>query len=181
VRLRLGALLLIAIVSGAAAGVVGDDASAGKPRAAVVLGKPTALPIAQQPYACPLPQGLRDEFRAAADATALPLAMIVAVAKVESNLDVDARSSAGAHGLLQVLPSTAAEFELDAYHVGENVLAGARYLRQLLDRFRSTELALAAYNAGPTAVEEKGSRPNDETVAYVANVTSEWRRLVGCS
>jgi len=49
---------------------------------------------------------------------------------------------------LQVLPSTAAELELDTYHVGENVLAGARYLRQLLDRFKSTDLAFAAYNAG---------------------------------
>ncbi|HUP33110.1 MAG TPA: lytic transglycosylase domain-containing protein [Gaiellaceae bacterium] len=107
--------------------------------------------------------------------------MIVAVARVESNLDADARSPAGAQGLLQVLPSTAAELELDAYHVGENVLAGARYLRQLLDRFKSTHLALAAYNAGPSAVELKGARPNDETVAYVANVTSEWRKLVGCT
>jgi soluble lytic murein transglycosylase-like protein len=103
------------------------------------------------------------------------------VAKVESNLNTDARSAAGAHGLLQVLPSTAAEFELDTYHVGENVLAGARYLRQLLDRFESTELALAAYNAGPTAVEHEGARPNDETVAYVARVTTQWRKLVGCT
>jgi soluble lytic murein transglycosylase-like protein len=107
--------------------------------------------------------------------------LLVAVAKVESNLDTNASSDAGAHGLLQVLPSTAAELELDAYHVGENVLAGARYLRQLLDRFQSTELALAAYNAGPTAVELEGASPNDETVAYVANVTSQWRKLVGCS
>ncbi len=80
-----------------------------------------------------------------------------------------------------MLPSTAAQFELDTSHVGENVLAGARYLRQLLDRFESTELALAAYIAGPTAVESKGARPNDETVAYVARVTTQWRKLVGCT
>lgn len=177
-RLRLFFLLLVAVSSGSVAGLA-DNARAGKSRAALPM--PAVLPFDTPPNPCPVPHGLRDEFRAAAADTDLPLAMIVAVAKVESNLDIDARSPAGAHGLLQVLPSTAAELELDAYHVGENVLAGARYLRQMLDRFKSTRLALAAYNAGPTAVELKGDRPNDETVAYVANVTSQWRRLVGCT
>jgi soluble lytic murein transglycosylase-like protein len=179
-RLRLSALLLVAIASGAVAGRA-DNASAGKPEREAALRAPAALPFQTPPNPCPLPPALRDEFRAAASDTDLPLAMIVAVATVESNLDVEARSPAGAQGLLQVLPTTAEELDLDAYHVGENVLAGARYLRQLLDRFKSTELALAAYNAGPSAVERKGARPNDETVAYVANVTSEWRRLVGCT
>jgi soluble lytic murein transglycosylase-like protein len=172
-------LLLVAIASGTVVGLA-DNASAGKPRAAV-LPAPPAVPFDMPPNPCPVPLSLRDEFRAAAKDTDLPLAMIVAVAKVESNLDVEASSAAGAHGLLQVLPSTAAEMQLDPYHVGENVLAGARYLRQMLDRFKSTRLALAAYNAGPTAVERKGDRPNDETVAYVANVTSQWRKLVGCT
>jgi len=179
-RLRLLALFLVAASSGAVAGLA-DNANAGKPESAIALRAPAALPFQTPPNPCPLPAGLRDEFRAAATDSDLPLAMIVAVARVESNLDVDARSPAGAQGLLQVLPSTAAELDLDAYHVGENVLAGARYLRQLLNRFKSTHLALAAYNAGPSAVELKGARPNDETVAYVANVTSEWRKLVGCT
>ena len=177
--LRLIFLLLVAAVSGTVVGVA-ENARAGKPLPAV-LPAPAPLPLDTPPYPCPVPRDLRDEFRAAATDTDLPLAMIVAVAKVESNLVTHARSSAGAHGLLQVLPSTAAELELDAYHPGENVLAGARYLRQLLDRFESTELALAAYNAGPTAVEREGARPNDETVAYVANVTTQWRKLVGCT
>lgn len=177
-RLRIFFLLLVASVSGTVVGLA-DSARAGKPR--VALPAPAPLPMDRPPQPCPLPGYLRDEFRAAANDTDLPLAMIVAVAKIESNLDTEARSSAGAHGLLQVLPSTAAEFELDAYHPGENVLAGARYLRQMLDRFKSTELALAAYNAGPTAVERKGATPNDETVAYVANVTTQWRKLVGCT
>jgi soluble lytic murein transglycosylase-like protein len=178
-RLRLLALLVVAIASGSVVGLAGN-ARAGKPRA-VVLPAPAPLPIDIPPNPCPVPRELRDEFRAAASDTELPLAMLVAVAKVESNLDPDARSKAGAHGLLQVLPSTAAELELDAYHVADNVLAGARYLRLLLDRFESTELAFAAYNAGPTVVELKGARPNDETVAYVANVTTQWRRLQGCT
>ena len=178
-RLRLLALLLVAIAAGSVVGLA-ENARAGKSRS-VALPAPAPLPIDTPPNPCPVPHDLRDEFRAAASDTELPLAMIVAVAKVESNLDPDARSAAGAHGLLQVLPSTAAELDLDAYHVGDNVLAGARYLRLLLDRFESTELALAAYNAGPTAVEHEGARPNDETVAYVASVTSQWKKLVGCT
>ena len=178
-RLRLLALLVVAIASGSVVGLAGN-ARASKPHA-IVLPAPAPLPIDTPPNPCPVPRELRDEFRAAASDTELPLAMLVALAKVESNLDPDARSQAGAHGLLQVLPSTAAELELDAYYVADNVLAGARYLRLLLDRFESTELAFAAYNAGPTVVEQKGARPNDETVAYVANVTTQWRRLQGCT
>ena len=178
-RLRMLFLLLVATVSGTSSAWPrhAPRGQAARSRAA----GPAPLPFDTPPNPCPVPRNLRDEFRAAAARHDLPLAMIVAVAKVESNLDTDARSSSGAHGLLQVLPSTAAEFELDTYHVGQNLLAGARYLRQLLDRFQSTELAFAAYNAGPTAVENKGARPNDETVAYVANVTTQWRKLVGCT
>ena len=179
-RLRLSGLLLVAVLSGASVGLA-DGARAGKPHAAPPLRAPAALPIDTPPNPCPIPSGLRDEFHAAAADADVPLAMLVAVATVESRLDADARSPKGAHGLLQVLPSTAAELELDPYHVGENVLAGARYLRMLLDRFQSTELAFAAYNAGPTAVELKGARPNDEAVRYVADVTTTWRRLVGCT
>jgi soluble lytic murein transglycosylase-like protein len=179
-RLRLIALLLVAVVSGAAVGLA-ESARAGKTAPETALRAPAPLPIDMPPNPCPVPSELRDEFRTAARDADVPLAMLVAVATVESDLRVDARSPQGAQGLLQVLPSTAAELELDAYEVGENVLAGARYLRMLLDRFQSTELALAAYNAGPTAVERKGARPNDETVAYVADVTAKWRRLVGCS
>ncbi len=174
-RLRILALLLVAVASGTAVGLA-DSARAGKPRV-LALAQPAAASAA----ACPVPAQYRDEFRLAAADTNLPVAMIVAVAKVESNLDTHARSAAGARGLLQVLPSTAAELKLNPDHAGENVLAGARYLRQMLDRFGSTELAFAAYNSGPTAVERKGVAPNDEAVAYVANVTAEWRRLVGCS
>lgn len=174
-RLRLLALLVVTAVSGTFAGLT-DNASASK--VAVALPSPA---VESAPVACPIPAKWRATFRYAANDASLPLAMLVAVAKVESRFDPGARSSAGAHGLLQVLPSTAAELELDALHPSENVLAGARYLRKMLDRFESTELALAAYNAGPTAVEEYGAFPNPETIAYVARVTTEWRKLVGCA
>lgn len=176
-RLRILALLLVAATAGTVVTLAGS-ASAGKP----VAGARALAPARVAPSKlCPLPRRFAATFRDAANNAGVPLAMLVAVAKVESHLKPGASSSAGAHGLLQVLPATAAELDLDAYVTRDNVLAGARYLRQMLDRFQSTELALAAYNAGPTAVEQKGAAPNDETVAYVANVTAEWRRLVGCS
>jgi len=175
-RLRLFFLLVIALASGFAA-ASSRDAEAGKPLA---VAAPAGAPSTPDER-CPLPAKHRSAFEAAAADTDLPLALLAAVAKVESNFEHDARSPAGAEGLLQVLPTTAAELELDSSHAEENVLAGARYLRQMLDRFRSADLALAAYNAGPTAVERKGARPNDETVAYVRRVTDEWRELVGCA
>lgn len=175
-RLRLLALLVVAVASGSYAGLA-DDANAGKAPVAVPL--PTVRHAVE--VECPVPAKWQETFRSAAADASLPLSMLVAVAKVESRFDARARSSAGAHGLLQVLPSTAAELELDARHPRENVLAGALYLRKMLDRFQSTELALAAYNAGPTAVELYGASPNPETIAYVANVTAEWRKIVGCA
>ena len=100
---------------------------------------------------------------------------------MESRFQPTATSSAGAQGLLQLMPTTAAELKLDAQDPTSNVLAGARYLQRLLERFHSTDLALAAYNAGPTAVARVGGAPNNETLTYVANVTDIWRLLHGCS
>jgi peptidoglycan DL-endopeptidase CwlO len=131
--------------------------------------------------ACPVPHRYRRAFKAAVRDTDLPLALLVSVARVESHLDESAHSSAGAKGLLQVMPSTAAELRLDPDRVDTNVLAGARYLKLMLDRFGSSDLALAAYNAGPGAVERYGGAPGTETLTYVANVNRLWQRLQGCS
>jgi soluble lytic murein transglycosylase-like protein len=176
-RRRLMALLAVALVSGIVAGTVASASG----RADTTRARIPALPaLAEVASACPVPAAYRRAFVRAAHDTALPLAMLVAVGQVESNLTADARSSADARGLLQILPSTAAELRLDADRPETNVLAGARYLRQLLDQFHSTDLALAAYNAGPTAVAEAGGAPTDETARYVANVTALWRVLRGC-
>jgi soluble lytic murein transglycosylase-like protein len=128
-----------------------------------------------------MPTRYRAAFETAARDTHLPLALLVAVARIESNLDHRALSSAGAKGLLQVMPPTAAELNLNPDRPKSNVLAGARYLKQMLGRFDSPDLALAAYNAGPGAVEEAGGAPGPETIAYVANVNQLWRRLQGCT
>lgn len=104
-------------------------------------------------------------------------ALIEAVALVESNFDQHARSPKGAMGLMQLMPATAARFGIsDPFDPHQNLLGGARYLRELIDRFDSLPLALAAYNAGARAVERHGYTipPFDETVAYVPRVLNHY-------
>jgi peptidoglycan DL-endopeptidase CwlO len=170
--------LVLAVAASSAAAVAVfhlGAASAGSGIAA-----PPARHVAAKAPACPLPSRYRGAFELAAQRTALPLPLLVAVARVESRVDQGARSARGARGLLQVLPSTASALGLDASRARTNVLAGARYLRQLLERFQSADLALAAYNAGPSAVDRSGGAPSGETMTYVANVTAAWRSLRGC-
>jgi len=177
---RLTALLLVAIAAGLLAAWIGS-ATAGRAALAhrAIVEPPADAESIGVP--CPLPAKLRPAFVAAAHDTMLPISMLVAVAKVESNLKVDARSSAGARGLLQLLPSTAAALQLNVDDPNANVLGGARYLRQMLDRFSSTDNAFAAYNAGPTAVQEAGGVPGAAVRTYVDNVTGIWRSLAGCT
>jgi soluble lytic murein transglycosylase-like protein len=175
-RRNLFALLVVAAVSGLLAGTVASAKGRTEAHARI-----PALPrLPEVANACPIPAQYRDAFENAARDTDLPLAMLVAVGQVESNLKPRARSRAGARGLLQVLPSTGAALRLDVDRPALNVLAGARYLRLQLERFQSADLALAAYNAGPTAVASAGGAPSMETAGYVANVTSVWRVLRGC-
>jgi peptidoglycan DL-endopeptidase CwlO len=175
VRSRLFALAAVAACSAAIAVALLGSASAGSGTAAT---RSRSRPPAGA--SCPVPSRYRSAFDGAARETALPLPLLVAVARVESRVDQAARSGRGARGILQVLPSTAATLGLDASRPRANVLPGARYLRQLLDRFDSSDLALAAYNAGPSAVERLGGAPSAETATYVANVTAAWRSLRGC-
>ena len=176
--LRLLALLAIACLAGTGAAAVAD-ADAGKPT--LVEARIPALPAtAAAGQRCPIPNRFRNAFQEAARETHLPLALLVAVAQVESEFQPNARSHAGARGLLQVMPGTARELELDVDHPNSNVLAGAKYLKLLFDRFQSSDLALAAYNAGPTAVARAGGAPTTETLTYVGNVTSIWRSLAAC-
>jgi soluble lytic murein transglycosylase-like protein len=87
-------------------------------------------------------------------------------------MDPAARSEAGAQGLLQLMPQTVRELRLAGNDPALNVLAGARYLRQMLDRFGGDPAkALAAYNAGPGAVARFGGvPPYAETQHYVQNI-----------
>jgi hypothetical protein len=129
---------------------------------------------------CPIPNGLRGAFIVAGKQTHLPLSLLVAVARTESHFDSNARSEAGAIGVLQVMPATARALGVDPSDPQANVIAGARYLRSLYSRFGSSRLAIAAYNAGPTAITASAGALGKETRAYVANVKRNWRSLRGC-
>lgn len=95
--------------------------------------------------------------------------LIRAIIEVESGGNPLAVSSAGAAGLMQLMPITAKELGVtDRFDPEQNIDSGTRYLRRLIDRFGSAELALWAYNAGPTAV-ESGRMP-EETQEYVPRV-----------
>jgi hypothetical protein len=100
--------------------------------------------------------------------------LVRAVILVESAFNPRALSPKGAMGLMQLMPTTAARFGVvDAFNPGENIRAGVGYLRQLLDRYgHNEELALAAYNAGPLAVDRHGSQipPYAETRNYVKRI-----------
>lgn len=174
-HVRLLALLALAsLCSCAFAFAAGEEVGPALAAAAAPPAQAEQLPT------CPIPARYRAAFEIAARDSRLPLALLVAVGELESGLRADAVSHAGARGLLQLMPATAAELRVDVDHPAANVLGGARYLRAQLDRFSSTDLALAAYNAGPTAVARTGGAPTSETLSYVANVTARWRALVGC-
>jgi soluble lytic murein transglycosylase-like protein len=172
---------MLAVVAGAAATwaiVLGRSAVPFV--APAQAARPPAQEIASVTDACPFPAALRGAFESAARETSVPPAMLYAVAKVESNLEVDARSPVGARGVLQLMPATARSLQLDPDQPESNILAGARYLQQLLDQFDNADLALAAYNAGPTAVAEAGGAPSGAVVQYVDNVDAVWHDVAGC-
>jgi soluble lytic murein transglycosylase-like protein len=104
--------------------------------------------------------------------------LLKAVAKAESNFNPSAVSSAGAIGIMQLMPSTAAGLGVsDAFDARENILGGAKYLAKLLNKYNGdTSLALAAYNAGSARVDEYGGIPPfAETQNYVAKVLAYYQ------
>jgi len=111
----------------------------------------------------------------------LPPAIVHSVAKAESGYQTDALSPKGAIGLMQLMPATAAELNVDPHDPAQNAEAGARYLRDLLLKYENdphqVSKAVAAYNAGPGAVDKyNGIPPYRETVDYVNRVLKEYEK-----
>jgi soluble lytic murein transglycosylase-like protein len=127
-----------------------------------------------------VPPGVADLARRSGARNALDPALIEAVIANESAYDPRALSPAGAQGLMQLMPGTAASLGVtDPADAAQNVAGGSRYLRSLLDRFGgNVSLALAAYNAGPGAVQQFGGiPPYAETRAYVDHVLATYHAL----
>jgi Transglycosylase SLT domain len=111
----------------------------------------------------------------------LDVDLLASVVKAESGGNAKAVSRAGARGLMQLMPETAAGLGVkDSFEAQQNVRGGSAYLDALLTRYRDNlALALAAYNAGPAAVDKyHGIPPYHETRAYVARVIHEFNRRV---
>lgn len=111
-------------------------------------------------------------IRQVADKYRLSPLLVAAVIKAESNGNPKAVSSAGAKGLMQLADTTASDMGVrDVFNPRENIEGGARYLRQMIDRFGDIKTALAAYNAGPETVKRyEGIPPYRETQDYVKTV-----------
>ena len=119
--------------------------------------------------------------RAAGRAHNLDVDLLASVIKAESGGNAHAVSRAGARGLMQLMPATASDLNVtDSFEPNENVRGGSAYLDALLTRYHENlAVALAAYNAGPAAVDRyHGIPPYRETRAYVARVIHEFNRRV---
>jgi soluble lytic murein transglycosylase-like protein len=116
-----------------------------------------------------------------AKANRLDPALVKAVIAAESNFSAKAVSHAGAQGLMQLMPKTAAGLGVqDPFEAPQNVSGGSRYLRAMLDRYGDLSRALAAYNAGTKAVDRyRGIPPYPETKAYVKRVLAYYRGYRG--
>ncbi len=125
---------------------------------------------------------IQSYVREAAARERLEASFILAIIRVESAFNYRAVSHAGAIGLMQIMPKTAKELgaleALDRSNPRANIMAGSRLIRRLINRYRGNiKLALAAYNAGPSAVKRYGGiPPYRETQNYVKKVLREWRR-----
>jgi cell wall-associated NlpC family hydrolase len=114
-----------------------------------------------------------DLFTQAGNRYGVSPALLAAVAKTESGFNSSAVSAAGAQGLMQFMPATATGLGVDTSDPASSIDGAARYLSSLTEQFGSTELALAAYNAGPATVQRYGGiPPYGETQSYVQKVTS---------
>lgn len=162
------------------------------PAASVVGFEPEVAPAATPPSPAPIPAAAPDSARItpadlanlAARKFALPESFVRSVMKTESGFQPSALSPKGAIGLMQLMPSTARVLGVDPKDPKQNAEGGAQYLRELLARYENDPdqvlLALAAYNAGPGAVEKyHGVPPYRETREYILRVLKNWERHEG--
>ncbi len=130
-------------------------------------------------FACaPVPPNeVAEMVKAIAEEEGLDSSLALAVASVESSMGSHQISDAGAEGIMQLMPSTAADYGVtDRCDARSNIQAGIRYLKKLYSEFDDPLLMLAAYNAGPARVYERGGVPEfTETANYIVKVMNRWK------
>lgn len=120
-----------------------------------------------------VPESMDSIFEEAAERYDVPVKLLMAVGKAESGFNADAVSPAGAQGVMQLMPATAASLGVeDAFDARSNIMGGAKYLSQKLKQYDGDiDLALAAYNAGSGNVEKYGGVPPfEETINYIRRI-----------
>lgn len=120
-------------------------------------------------------QSLDSIFQKAADTYQVPVNLLKAIGKQESNFDANAVSKCGAQGIMQLMPATAASLGVtNSFDAEQNIMGGAKYIAELLDKYDgNVSYALAAYNAGSNNVAKYGGIPPfKETQDYVIKVTN---------
>lgn len=120
-----------------------------------------------------VPESMDSIFEEAAELYNVPVNLLMAVGKAESGYNANAVSPVGAMGVMQLMPATAASLGVDnAFDARSNIMGGAKYLSQMLQRYDGDiDLALAAYNAGSGNVEKYGGVPPfDETINYISRI-----------
>ena len=150
-----------------------EESPPAQPPSAPAPSPAPAVPAA--PDAASSPRDLAD---AAADKYGIPRKLVRLVMEAESGSRQDAVSPKGAVGLMQLMPATAQALGADPADPVQNVDAGARYLRDLLQKYAGLLWhALAAYNAGPAAVDKyNGIPPYNETILYVKKIDRQYRQ-----
>ena len=172
--------LLTAVTTGDAANYV--EVPATSVVSVESIPDPPAVPAAERAFhsAAPLTQAEMTQMLARAGKQHnIDADLLASVIKAESNGNALAVSRAGARGLMQLMPGTASTLGVqDSFAPEQNIRGGTAYLDQLLTRYKDNiALALAAYNAGPIAVDRyHGIPPYRETRAYVARVIREFNR-----
>ena len=145
---------------------------------------PPTAPLAAAPAQTPISAkalSAQEIITKAAEKAGLPPDILHSVARAESGYRTNAVSPKGAIGLMQLMPKTAAALNANPYDPQQNAEAGAEYLAQLLEKYKDdphqVSKAVAAYNAGPGAVDKyKGIPPYRETVDYVSRVISDYNK-----
>lgn len=156
----------------AASGPAGVPAQVDVRKPKLVYRPDTAKGVTMRPVLAQLKRDVQELIDWTASRVGISRALLSAVARAESGGDHRVVSPRGAVGIMQLLPSTARELGVNPWDPAENVLGGAMYLKRQLDRYQGDiPRALAAYNAGPGAVDRYGGIPPfKETVTFIRNV-----------